>query len=118
MARRDEPWLLKRPGSLLRQLAARHSLAGPALLFALLDLEERLINSVRWRAEEPTPTDGRCWELVEIQTALRLAPKDVWVPQHSLFSSRRKGRMRLPTADVINLAERGAARSLPDTIST
>lgn len=86
MSRREEPWCLRRPGSLLRQLAGRHSLAGPALLFALLDLEERLVGSVRWRAPEPTPTDGSCWELVEepIQTALRLAPKGcLRAPAHS-----------------------------------
>ncbi len=163
---RREPWRLMRPCSLLLQLADRHSLSGPALLFALLDREERLVDSVRWRAPEPTPTDGSCWTLVEepIQRALRLAPKDVFVPQHTLilvrcrdgerawrwddgywtkahlaitgnmgalgygrafcgdffvvtadrgwiaFSSRRKGRLRLPAADVIDLAERRAAR--------
>lgn len=62
--RSDKPWSLKRPGALLRQLVDHHSLAGPALLFMLLDLEERLIDSVRWRAPEPTPTDHNCWTLV------------------------------------------------------
>ena len=88
--RSDKPWVLKRPGALLRRLVDRHSLAGPALLFVLLDLEERLIDSVRWRAPEPTPTDDSCWMLIEepIQAALRLAPKDVWVPQHTLAMVR------------------------------
>lgn len=82
-------WELARPGTLLRKLAARHSLAGPAMIFALLDMEQRLIDSVRWRAPEQTPTDGSCWELLEepITAALRLAPNGR-VPRHTLVAVR------------------------------